>query len=273
VRSKLLVTFDSLRWDTFCAASLPFLKTVGDWRRAVSPASYTLPAHMSFFVGKLPQTLDGADLYDSVALRVVDGRRRRSADLWRLANPEAPRDARVTLEGRNVVDGFARAGLRTIGTGAMNWFNTALEPSRVLTEPFVRFAFFDGPGHASHRSSEKQAAWILDELRVAGGAPAFVFWNIGETHASFEYEGCAWQGERTPYGDRELCLERQRACLEHVDGIVGAVAQEMERLAGPTDLILMGDHGEAFGEDGLWGHGFSHPVVMEVPMLIRLAEG
>lgn len=33
----------------------------------------------------------------------------------------------------------------------------------------------------------------------------------------------------------------------------------------PLHVLMVGDHGETFGEDGLYGHGFYHPKVMEVP--------
>ena len=33
-------------------------------------------------------------------------------------------------------------------------------------------------------------------------------------------------------------------------------------------VVMCGDHGDCLGENGLWGHGFYHPKVMEVPMAI-----
>lgn len=264
---RLLLTLDSLRWDVFCAAHAPRLKALGEWKRAHAQATYTFPAHMSYFAGKLPQTLDGADHTDAVAIRFDEhGRARRAKELWRLENPEARRPAEVTLRGANIVEGFAGAGAVTIGTGAMSWFNPNLAAGRVLTGSFEHFGFFDGPDHASHRSAERQRDWLLERLAASEDRERFVFWNVGETHYRFEYEGCPWQGERGCYGNRELCLERQRLCLEHVDAII---AEVLDRLGGDAELVLMADHGECLGEDGLWGHGFAHPAVMEVPMLVR----
>lgn len=267
---RLLLTLDSLRWDVFCAADAPRLKALGDWKRAHAQATYTFPAHMSYFAGKLPQTLDGADHTDAVAIRFDErGRAKRAKELWRLENPEAPRPAEVTLRGANIIEGFAEAGAVTIGTGAMSWFNPALAPGRVLTGAFEHYRFFDGPDHASHRSGELQRDWLLEMLDRSAGRERFVFWNVGETHYRFEYAGCPWQGERGCYGDRALSLERQRLCLEHVDPIIGEV---IDRLGDDAELVLMADHGECLGEDGLWGHGFAHPMVMRVPMLVRPAR-
>ncbi|MEQ8769487.1 MAG: sulfatase-like hydrolase/transferase [Phycisphaerales bacterium] len=265
---RVLITLDSLRWDVFQAADAPLLKSLGDWKQAWAQATYTFPAHMSAFVGKMPQTLDGADYTDSVAIRHDGQRTRRAKDFWRLVNPESKRPARESLEGKTIVEGFARKGCVTIGTGAMSWFNPHTPPGAFLTDPFDRFAFFDGPDLASHRSAPKQADWLLEQLDAAAGEDRFVFWNVGETHARFEYEGCPWQGERNPYGDRETCLTRQRACLEFIDQ---HLARVLERLP-DADLVIFADHGEALGEDGLWGHGFCCDAVMRVPMLVRLAS-
>lgn len=40
-----------------------------------------------------------------------------------------------------------------------------------------------------------------------------------------------------------------------------------------TIVILCGDHGDCFGEDGYWGHGFNHPAVLEVPLAIFRLDG
>jgi hypothetical protein len=36
--------------------------------------------------------------------------------------------------------------------------------------------------------------------------------------------------------------------------------------------VACGDHGDAWGEDGLWEHGIHHSKVYEVPLLFRLGE-
>ena len=40
-----------------------------------------------------------------------------------------------------------------------------------------------------------------------------------------------------------------------------------------TLVILTADHGEAFGEDGFWGHGIYHEKVMNVPMSCFMVGG
>jgi hypothetical protein len=35
-------------------------------------------------------------------------------------------------------------------------------------------------------------------------------------------------------------------------------------------VIICADHGDCWGEDGLWEHGVSHEKTLEVPLLFRL---
>jgi arylsulfatase A-like enzyme len=268
MRNLIFITFDSLRWDTFCAADAPFLKSLGSWKKAWTQATYTFPAHMSFFVGKLPQTFDDAPAYDCVAAktRPQGGIPQRGRPWLRLENPEAPRAADFVLRGKNLAEGFRNAGYATFCTGAVNWFNPTLPAGRYLTESFDEVAFFDGPDYASHKSARKQLAWANERI-AATTKPYFLFINFGETHLRFAYEGCPWEHEKFNYGDATECKRRQRACFEFLDTQLRDFTYLHD-----ADLILCADHGEALGEDGLWGHGFYHPSVMEVPMLLR-AEG
>ena len=38
-----------------------------------------------------------------------------------------------------------------------------------------------------------------------------------------------------------------------------------------ASVLVCGDHGDAWGEDGFWEHGVAHPKVFEVPLVYRLA--
>lgn len=265
MKNQIFLVFDSLRWDIFEEAKAPFLKSLGQWKIAFTPGTYTFPAHISFFVGKLPQTFDVTDYYDTAAIRFGwDGKAFRRKQFWRLANPEAPRSSYYTLDGRNIVEGFSKQGYLTIGTGAVNWFNSELPAGQYLTAPFEKFRFFDGPNQASHKSSEEQIEWVLDYLSNVN-RPYFLFINFGETHHRFVYKGCPLEEDKNPYGDGEKCKLRQRLCLEYLDKQVEKLLKNLRYY----DLVACSDHGEAIGENGLWGHSFTHRKVLEVPLLIR----
>ena len=38
----------------------------------------------------------------------------------------------------------------------------------------------------------------------------------------------------------------------------------------PCHTIVCADHGDCWGEDGLWEHGISHPCTLTVPLLLRV---
>jgi len=262
MKNQVFIVFDSLRFDVFKKANTPFIKSLGEWKKAWTQGTYTLPAHMSFFVGKLPQTTDNTDYYDTVASRFdpENGLHRNTNQLWRLTNPEAPREARVTLEGANIIEGFRQLGYLTIGSGAVNWFNPELPAARCLTDPFDHLVFL------GHIAAEAQIAWAAERVQfaVSRNKPYFLFLNLGETHHPFRYKNCPWAKEPSPYGDSAKCMERQMRCFEYLDVRLKILFEDLVNY----DLIMCSDHGEALGEDGLWGHGFCHNTVMEVPLLI-----
>ena len=43
----------------------------------------------------------------------------------------------------------------------------------------------------------------------------------------------------------------------------------LNRFANET-VILCADHGDCWGEDGLWEHGISHWATLTVPLLMRV---
>ncbi len=270
MNNQILIVFDSLRWDVFKSAHIPFLRSLGNWKKAYTQGTYTLPAHMSFFVGKLPQTLIEEDYYDAFAKRYDKKKKwayRTTKQLWRLDNPEAARPAKYGLEGKNIIEGFSKKGYLTIGTGGVNWFNPELPAGRLLTEPFEKFRFFDSPDQPCTMSAESQIDWVLDSLQ-AETHPYFLFINFGETHHEFAYKNCEWYGEKDPYGNKKECLRRQRRCLEYLDKQVEKLLAQLT----DYDVVLCSDHGEVLGENGLWGHGFYHKKVMEIPFLIKLQD-
>jgi arylsulfatase A-like enzyme len=67
--------------------------------------------------------------------------------------------------------------------------------------------------------------------------------------------------------DEESWL-RQVACAEYLDARTGELLDLFIKRGRPTTVVICGDHGECFGEHGMWGHAFYHEKVMLVPMLI-----
>jgi hypothetical protein len=259
--SFLFVTLDSCRYDTFASASTPNLDRVGLAHRAMAPGNYTYGSHAAMFVGFTPGVFDVSEPFVNPKF----GR------IFKMAYPPALNTRRdfVALQGSNIVEGFGRLGYKTIGTGAVGWFDPAAPTARVLTGSFESYFYPGNPW-----SLRRQVAYVEDELDRHGVAPVFVFINVGETHVPYYHDGARWSPEVNPCvpfsntNDAVECRRRQTACLEWVDNELGGL---IERFTG-ANVLVCGDHGDAWGEDGLWEHGIHHEKVLEVPLLFRLVN-
>jgi hypothetical protein len=256
--SILFVTLDSCRYDTFAAARVPNMKALGPLHRAMAPSYFTYGSHAAMFMGFTPGDAARAEPYINP----------KYAKVFKLANGGSAGHAPplFALEGENIIDGLRRRGYLALGTAATGWFAPATETGRVLSRSFERF-FYPGDLHSLGR----QVAWL--QAQVAGAAqPVFAFLNVGETHVPYYHEGAPWDPARNPCvpfardNDAFECRRRQTACVEFVDGLLGPL---LERFSQSTVLVCA-DHGDCWGEDGLWEHGVHHEKTLEVPLLLRL---
>ncbi len=263
--SVLFITLDSCRFDIFFSASessaIPNLSSIGPLHKAQSPSYFTYGSHAAFWMGFTP----GVASSPLPMLNPKVGKIFRMAFAGHVGNQSEG----FQLEGPNIIEGFRRSGYRTIGTGAVDWFNPATETGAVLGHPFDRFYF---PGNTWSLSS--QLNWIDTELEMVDAAqPVFVFLNVGETHVPYWYQDAPWSARPSPciaFGgdacDSRESARRQRACLEWVDTQLAFLLQYFFA----STILVCADHGDCWGEDGLWEHGISHPATLTVPLLLRL---
>jgi membrane-anchored protein YejM (alkaline phosphatase superfamily) len=255
----LLVTLDSCRWDTYKQAEMPALNHICQARCAYAQATFTYAAHMAMFQGVFPHVREPLPFYNRYARQLI-----------RIANRATMVPSFVTFLGgtENIVAGFRQQGYYTLGLGAMEWFR---HPH--LTESFEEF-------HMTGIHAQKQVDILLE--RTKPGRPFFALLNFGETHDPYQFsvEGIPHsmtsrarrQGFPTGHFDEEGWKSQIRSC-EYLDKQLAAVFSHLRGIERPTILIVCGDHGECFGEDGLFGHGFYHPKVMEVPLAIFDVNG
>jgi len=256
----LFVTLDSCRYDAFAAAKAPNLKAIGPLVRAYSPSHFTYGAHAAFFMGFTPGDPARPEPYVNSKyakiFRMTGGGHRGPGAPW------------IELDGRNLIDGFRRRGYRTIGSGAVGWFDPATETGRALTSDFERYHYAGGPRFRTQRE------FLLAEIgrARAESAPVFVFANVGETHVPYWHEGASWDDSVNPCvpfaatNDAVESRRRQEACIEWLDA---EIAPLLAAFAG-AGVVVCSDHGDCWGEDGLWEHGIHHPRTLEVPLLFRL---
>jgi len=255
--SVLFLSLDSCRYDSFVAAHTPALNGIAPVRKARAPSHFTYGSHASMFVGFTPGVAEEAKPF----INPKFGR------LFRLNYAGHPGMAQpgFLLKGDDIVEGFRMGGHRTIGTAAMGWFDPATPVSATLRRGFDSFYFAGNEGVA------QQVRWIEEQLKAAQDRPVFAFMNIGETHVPYYYKGAPWSQDDNPCVpfqtvDRsDECRVRQVACLEYVDQ---QIAHLIERFSGAT-ILMCADHGDCWGEDGLWEHGISHEMTLSVPLGIR----
>ena len=260
----LFITLDSCRYDTFAAAhadgAIPHLTQVGALHCAQAPSYFTYGSHAAFWMGFTP----GRAELEEPMLNPKAGKLFRMAFAGHVGSEEGG----FQLQGANVIEGFRRKGYRTIGSGAVDWFDPSSCTGAVLGAPFERFHFAGNTW-----SLASQLSWIDHELaQTPQDQPVFVFLNVGETHVPYWHDAAPWPRRPSPciaFGG-EACnakesARRQRACLEWVDCRLASLLKRFEQ--GTT--LVCADHGDCWGEDGLWEHGISHPATLTVPMLLR----
>ena len=232
---------------------MPFLKRFPH-QRGFTHGSYTLPAHEAFFASKLPHNF--SDRFD-VAAR--SGRKLNGKPLWRLVNNSRPGPGKFQLKGENIVDGFNQAGFHTIGSGGVGWFDIQRPAHISAISNFEKFAFF-GVRHFA----KKQIKWCLEQIRsIDDGKPFFLFINFGETHHPYtltaKETGVDWA-----HGQNAV-KKAQVRCAEYLDEQLSQLFTR--NVMKHTNAIVCADHGDCMGEDGLFGHGFYHPKVFEIPIV------
>ncbi len=265
-------------------AHLPFLKGLGSGRRAKTHATYTLPAHKSFFMGYLPMSEGPLD----EPYYVPEVRQ-----LWRLheGRPRPLESIGILLDGINVLDAYKRMGFRVVGTGGVGWFTNP-----ELSDLFEEFRFYGPEMTASVFDPRRPNDFSLNNVdsifrMLKGSSRYFLFINSSETHVPYDFGeglfsdeirrimndaapiwGCKkGNASKTQITADEL-LHLQRAQLSALEAVDAKLENLIDKLPKPLLLIVCGDHGECFGEDMLWGHGYPALAVMEVPLLITLID-
>ena len=263
--SFLLLTFDSCRYDVLCDAKTPVLdRYASEVLPAQTPANFTYAAHHAFFAGMLPHVAEARPYYNRFVKQLIGLAKVGEGELV------AERGLKVVRSSGNVVSGFRDAGYQTVGAGAMNWFQ-----QDALTRWFDRFCFTD-------TDADAQIDFVLREVDVH--RPFFGFINFGETHDPFQYKGkqgaCSYRVQSrlmewppAENGDTGRDSEAYWHQVEAVEFLDSRLPRLFESLPGHTIVVVCGDHGEAFGEDGYWGHAVNHPKVQEVPIAIFRLDG
>lgn len=263
----ILIVIDTLRakslelygYDRETAPNLTaFARDAVTYENAISPGTWTVPAHGSLFTGRLP-SYHGAE-------RVAGGKFARATPV----NPDVPMLAELLRD-----DGWA--------VGAFVANATFVTPSLGFDRGFAPFV---GDNRPAEHVAPPALEWFLGQER-----PAFLFLNVLDPHEPYEPSVAhvdRFPGRDDQYGryitepywdDVELTPEMVAHFRSQYDGEIYSMDEVLGkffdglRKAGRYDealIIVTSDHGEMLGEHGLAGHGISaHQELVHVPLLVK----
>ncbi len=281
----LLLILDTVRASSMSAfggtaGTTPVLEALARestaYERALSPAPWTLPSHASIFTG-LPASRLGIQMErpfrhttPMLAEVMVSGGYATAAFT---ANPIYTSKEAGFASGFQHYDDFARS-LKEVLLGA-NLMQTPVVRhllQRELGEALRRLLKLEWrippePFHDFRRAGEIFGQFEAWRTQHSEG-PWFAFLNVFDAHG--EYVAPADFRGRFP-----AATPRERDYLGNIAAIDAAIGDLLGRLRADgsldnTLLIITSDHGEQFGEKGIWGHGNAlYMGEIHVPLLIR----
>lgn len=244
----VLLSLDTLRFDAaereWNAGRLPVLQSVlpaSGFERCHAPASFTYAAHHAFFAGFLPTPARPGPHARLFAL-AFEGSTSTTAETF------------VFAQGANIVEGLAALGYHTLCIGGVGFFNLRNPLGRVLPGMFTEAHWHPDFGVAAVDSTGRQVALACERLQAIRQR-LFLFLNISALHQP----NCHYLPGATVDDFESHC-----AALRYADGALAPLFSAL-KARGPSFLIVLSDHGTAYGEDGWQGHRHPHPVVMTVP--------
>lgn len=261
------------------------------FRWAMSPAPWTFPSHCSFLTGRWPTALDAhwKPVLDSNVPTVAEF----------LAG-------RGYLTAGFAANTFWCSYESGLDRGYVHYEDYPLTPATILgcTQPgrWLLENLRDPGDYCAakwSRAQSRDAAGInrafLDWLsrEQGSGRPFFAFLNYLDAHEPFlpprdgglrfglrpgsaaesrmllEY----WDRDKRTLRPRDVELARDAYddCIAALDRQVGALLDQLDRrgVLANTVVIVTSDHGEEFGEHGVFNHGFSlYAPEVHVPLLI-----
>ena len=235
--------------------------------RAFSTSSWTLPAHASLFTGKF--TSSHGARYD----------------------PEGPLRLTSGIEGSAEWDDYRARGLSPYeATLAGLLTDAGYATGAVVAGPWMKrvFGLASGFQHyddddvhsISGRLAEEVTDAALDWVDgLARERPFFLFLNYYDPHFPFEAPEPHTFRFLPEARHRPEALGKRANMLDLYDGEIYYTDLQFGRLLDGlrergrydgTLFVVTADHGELFGEHGLWGHGVSlSQPELHVPLVVR----
>jgi arylsulfatase A-like enzyme len=255
------------------------------FENAIAPTSWTLASHASMFTGLLPHQ-NGAD--------------------WWLPLPPGPRTLAEALRssGYQTAGMVANFNYCQKGWGIGRGFGVYRDDSESLRRNLAGTLLGTALIQPAYQSLcrfdylERQDAGATNQevfrwLRRPPANPYFLFINYFDTHVPYltqppydhrfgkisnrlvhklfdALQGPDPPGNLTP-ADRATLIAAYDNCLAYVDAQVGRLLDDLDKSpqGRNTIVIITSDHGEEFGEQGYYSHGYNlYRQSLHVPLII-----
>jgi arylsulfatase A-like enzyme len=204
------------------------------YRRAVSPAPLTLPAHCSLLTGLDPL---GHGVHDNGTASLPAG---------------LPTLAKVLADRGHVTAAFVSSRVLDRRFGLDRGFATY--DDRMAAERIGEYGY---PERNAAAVTDAALAWAAKRAR---GRPYFLWVHYYDPHAPYAAPGDAAGGAPA---------SRYAAEVAYMDREIGRLLKGLAAEGSRTLVAAVGDHGEMLGEHGEAGHGvFLYRGSLEVPLII-----
>jgi hypothetical protein len=266
-RNLVVVTLDSLRFDTCVEAEPATMARLGEIERRYSYASWTAPSHYNLLMGLLPHTNPPGVLAAALYRREYE----RYAE-------------RLGIEGLGFGNLLPHLFLPTLLREHLGYRTHAYVSMPVLNPHTALNQHFD---HYELMPNHHDLPGMIERLHFSDDRPGFYLLNVGETHYPYSFEGD--DGSQLPHisgvhgAVKRIGGAHDEGAIPFTAADYAELRQRQVRAAGYVDtllerlydvlppdtwLVVTADHGELFGEDGYFGHGpMLHEKVLEVPFV------
>jgi hypothetical protein len=251
----LFITLDTLRYDVadalFKSGRLPTIAQYAPtgWEKRHSPATFTYAAHHAYFSGFLPMPEN-----TNRSARLFAGEFEGSVTVG---------DTTFIFNDATWPEGLAKLGYRTLCVGGVGFFNKKSALGNVLPSLFETSVWNPSMGVADPDSTKNQVDFVVEFWKKVKPELCVTFVNVSAIHQPNNfYSGC-----------RHDSILSHAEALIYVDLQLKTLFEECGFLEKPTFTILTSDHGTCYGEDGIEGHRYPHPVVWTVPYTQFIIQG
>lgn len=264
-RNLVFIVMDSCRFDSYQAARTPNMDAIGAGEQRYAYATWTAPSHYTFLMGMVPH----------VSPRGVFASEVYKQDFGKWVD-------RLGIEGLSFKTFIPELSLAKVLQE--NGYRTEARVSLPVLNPYTAInRYFD---EYKLMSDHNDFAGMVEEMEFDEDEPVFHFLNLGETHYPYMLDpetmphisgvhgvfkrmddnlGAGHEDQFFDDDQMKMLHEQQIKTVEYVDEVLGSL---LDKAPADTHFMIVGDHGECFGEGGYFGHGpIMHEKVLEVPFL------